>query len=72
LNLNPDAEIRVVGGWVRDKLFENYHGYCHIPNDLDFVVTGIDLDTLAEALQKKKEEEYKKFSGKEPKKRTRK
>jgi tRNA nucleotidyltransferase (CCA-adding enzyme) len=48
----PEAEVYAVGGRVRDEFRERLGGTERPPKDLDYVVTGLPLDAMLEALKR--------------------
>jgi tRNA nucleotidyltransferase (CCA-adding enzyme) len=50
LSFLPSAEIYAVGGRVRDEFRTRYDGVERLPKDLDYVVAGVSLENLTEAL----------------------
>jgi tRNA nucleotidyltransferase/poly(A) polymerase len=47
----PSSDLYAVGGRVRDEFRTRNDGVARLPKDLDYVVTGVSLTALIEALQ---------------------
>lgn len=50
--LSAIGNVYLIGGMVRDKLYNIYHSKNYKPKDYDIVITHIPIDTIEEVLKK--------------------